>query len=70
MEPEGVQRGVLSNEAQDEEGEELLKEETSMTFLIGNPSRWGSVAKSFINGSEDDVVGLCETQGGGCSPVA
>ena len=32
-----------------------------MTFLFGNPSRWGPVAKSFINGSVDDVVGLCET---------
>ena len=32
-----------------------------MSFFIGNPTRWGPVAKNFVKASSHDVVGLCET---------
>ena len=32
-----------------------------MSFFIGNPSRWGPVAKNFVKTAPHDVAGLCET---------
>ena len=55
--------GVAAALPDEEEGEGKTGVEDFgvKSFFVGNPTRWGPVAKTFVNTSAHDIVGLCET---------